>query len=409
MVTHDLKLTWSFMKNGFVKSVLSLYFPDVHPRPPIDEIPPEHLEPPAALDAPALADSVRDVLASLEKHRPKPKTNHQSGPQVPSLFSDLGTRQPDVRDVHAWVAQSGSNNTLAPVRPAGPSGAVERGDESSSSMSMSVDDSADTMSASAMDVEVEQSMDMSMNMTMDVSMDGDASMGRDGSTATNTAADRRVYDRDDDDDDNDSTATFDPEAEEEEEPPRFLELEPWVWSNSLLKASEAVMRRAVPLSPSPARSSDVSTPDGVAKAASTRLWRTSEGEWAVRLSPDRQRVIIATRAIETVKPKAGTAGAESKRYGEWHGGVLRISEDAGSSTRVLALEFFDDVELALVVADDDGTQLATIDYGPVADQLSVVAGAAVGGDVLGVLAACEGILVSFHPLINHGSWHIASL
>lgn len=43
LATHDLKLVWSYMTNGFVSSVFQTYFPDLPLRPPKDELPSDAL------------------------------------------------------------------------------------------------------------------------------------------------------------------------------------------------------------------------------------------------------------------------------------------------------------------------------------------------------------------------------
>jgi hypothetical protein len=285
------------MKNGFVKSALSLYFPDTLPRPATDLLPAKYVSERTDEPTEPLDELVRQAKARL---KPSP-TSNASKPHAPANQS-------------AWL-------------------------EHSDSSSMSVDESNDTMSA----IEVEASMEFSMEHMGHVHDPDD--------------------DDDDEDDDNDSTTMLNKDAEEEEgEAPRFLELEPWVWMNSLLLASDNVMRNAVP----PDKSSNTGS---VGASETTRSWLTAAARWLARISDDRSSIILAFATLSE-KGKGKENAVQAVKYGAWRGTVVPLAQVG----RICAMEVFDELELALVFAEAESCSLVTLEYGLCVDAASEVSG-----------------------------------
>lgn len=365
------------MKNGFVKSALSLYFPDVHPRPPTDELPAKYLHNDRNIEvAKPLKEAVEEALDRLEPDRHTRYDHLKTG----ATSTESGGR-------------AAASATGAP--------ASAWMDNSAGSMSMSTDGSVDTMSASAMEVEESMAVEVSMDFSRD---DGDHSMSMDDSRFGAPGDDNE--DEHDHDNDNDSTASYGAEKEEEEEAPRFLELEPWVWVNSLLKTSEAVIRNAVPLDSDKTREVERIADSSKGKLANTvRSRTTADARWVARISHDRTCIIIAVQPF-LVQPKKVKSAYKlyatcmapeeepmpPKEHGAWRGAVVPLLGGAEQG-RIVAMEFFDDLELAVISAEEGQQRLMTVEYGVVtAGAVDIPREAWAGSGVL--LDCVEGWLVS---------------
>ena len=366
------------MKNGFVKSALSLYFPDVLPRPPTDELPAKYLNNDRNIEVEKpLKEAVEEALDRLEPDRHTRYDHLKTG----ATSTESGGR-------------AAASATGAP--------ASAWMDNSAGSMSMSADGSVGTMSASAMEVEESMAMEVSMDLSRD---GGDHSISMDDSRFGAQGDDNE--DDHEHDDDKDSTASYGAEKEEEEESPRFLELEPWVWVNSLLKASEAVIRNAVPLdSDRSPREVERIVDSSKGTLANTYTERTTaDARWVARIGHDRTCIVVAVQPF-LAQPKkvksayklyaTGMAPEEEpmppKEHGAWRGAVVPLLGGAEQG-RIVAMEFFDDLELAVMWAEADQQRLMTVEYAVVTAGAVEIPREAWAGS--GTLLDCvEGWLVS---------------
>jgi hypothetical protein len=279
------------MKNGFVKSVFSVYFPDVLPRPPIDEIPPALIPPPPAAPL-SLDESIKQTLDKLSTRRA-----HQASAETAMAPSEVSH------------SQTQSRSSIVPSSPVDPL----------DSASGHYDDS-----------------DVEMSGIADATMDD-----------VSEVTDRPPVVRGD---------------EGEGEPPRYMELEPWVWTNSLVKESEAVIRQAVPQPEEAAGSASELGLESVGRA--WRVWsrKGEDGQaerWLATVGPRPSEITVVCRTAK--------AGGASQSVG--------VVVDLGEEVVCAALEFFDELELALVLQQTGGegtVYLATIDYPALAGEMSII-------------------------------------
>jgi hypothetical protein len=161
-----------------------------------------------------------------------------------------------------------------------------------------------------------------------------------------------------------------PGLAEEEDAPRFLDLEPWVWMNSLVKDCEAIIRRAVPVRQEVA---SVDLPGG-----NWRAWGRVEGDSEKSINGEGGKMGSTVAVWYATTATSGTGEkALVLIYRSDQEGVIdyRAASISFGDTDICALEFFDDLELALVLRrtmeEEEGVQiyLATIDYPALMDDM----------------------------------------
>ncbi|WVW86265.1 hypothetical protein I302_108307 [Kwoniella bestiolae CBS 10118] len=282
--THDLKLVWSFMLNGFVHSSFHQHFPYLIVRPPKDVLPDTYMtyprKPTRALD---------EVLK---------ETNEVLGMGNKKYIGDTPSVQ--------------ANESL----------------------------NSDT------------SMDMSISMTNEDDEDGeDGDLTPTGILSEEEEEMSRFSSPDT------VENRYDTSEVGEEEVKRVLEKEPWVWVNTLIRDLEGLVRGAV----------GVVGGDGLAGAGGVdesglRDRRVVDGnEWEVVVSPEdgdgSQRLWLLNNSEGRSISKIATFSFRDSD-GE---------EDV--SSRCLAIQFFDDEEIVLLMESENGRYLVTLRYADLVDEM----------------------------------------
>ncbi|OCF41363.1 hypothetical protein I317_04844 [Kwoniella heveanensis CBS 569] len=277
MPTHDLKLVWSFMQNGFVESSFHRHFPNLPKRPPSDCLPDDYQCYP------------RSAVRKLE---------------------DILKETSERIDVHALHKARGGSEFGTPLT------AGNGGDESN--------DSTASMS---------KSMSMSMSLVEGVS---------DGDHEGDITPTQNLSPTEDLDDLSRASSPDTVEQKDDSHPidegeiRRSIEVEPWVWANTLVRDLEQLIKSAVTggEGSGPAKGNGEET--GLSGLRDIR--RTNEGKWEA-LSP-------AVTGVQQLWLKY-TSGPETKLAGF----TLSDSNSGlnGTNAQCLALQFFDDEELVLLL------------------------------------------------------------
>ncbi|WWD19682.1 hypothetical protein CI109_104144 [Kwoniella shandongensis] len=279
LATHDLKLVWSFLQNGFVHSVFHRHLPYLLIRPPKDLLPEQSNLYPRSATRP-LDEVIKETTESLNAH-------HTGGKEV-----DLGT--------------------------------PSLGNEGS------VDSSAD------------MSMSMSMSMAMeneDEDGDGDRTPTKALSEAGSRASSPDTVERRDE--------------QHEEEVKRFLEEEPWVWANTVVQACEDLIKGAIGSSRSAVEMKKTTNDIGM-----TDIRRVAEGRWTA-LVPSLPESSFQQLWLLYQE------GSEARVT------AFSLSDEDGSAVS-LALQFFDDEELVLLLESGSDRYLVTVRYGDLLDEMTSV-------------------------------------
>ncbi|WRT70155.1 uncharacterized protein IL334_007149 [Kwoniella shivajii] len=263
--THDLKLVWSFMINGFVHSSFHKHFPYLLVRPPKDFLPDDHVLYPR--------QSVKPLLETLEETGSALKIGDRR---------DIGT--PSTR----------ANGSM---------------DDSTTSGSMS----------------------------MSISIDDDHHLDSDGGGDDGDITPTQVISDDDisraSSPDTVERKTFPPE---EQEIQRTLDQEPWVWANSLTRALEGLIKSAI---------GEIGGKEEPKQDGLLRDKRIVEDmRWEALIRPETRQLWILSSSSSQTRISAFTLF------------------DSEQSTTCLAMQFFDDEEIVLLLESEDGRYLVTIRY-----------------------------------------------
>ncbi|WVF72936.1 hypothetical protein IAT40_007754 [Kwoniella sp. CBS 6097] len=293
--THDLKLVWSFMQNGFVHSSFHRHFPNLLQRPPKDCLPDSAEYYPRQIVR-RLSDVLKETSERLNVHQ------HLNGRQ-----SELGT----------------------PLTGKG----EDESNDSTASMSMS-------MSMSMIEVEQEEDHegDITPIRALSPTKDLDDLISRASSPDTVEQKDVDPY----------ATAT-------EEEIKRFLEDEPWVWANTLVRDLNRLVKSAVAIEGD--KSANVIGKDeSMTGLRDTR--QTEAGKWEV--------LVPAVPGVQQLWLRY-TSGQVTKLAGFVFSSSTEARSTANDNAICLAVQFFDDEEIVLLlqsnINDHDPDSSADVDMG----------------------------------------------
>ncbi|WVQ74239.1 hypothetical protein IAR50_003835 [Cryptococcus sp. DSM 104548] len=275
--THDLKLVWSFLQNGFTHSPLRAHFPDLLERPPKD-----------------LLDEV--FIQELERKKGRRSLGEVMDETMRVLTRPRG--QPTSRqDSHA-------DSSIA----------------QSMSISMAIDDAS----------------------SLDISQDQDISFASSSSHSTIAVHGRKQE--------------ADPYAIPEVE--RVMEKEVWVWLNSVVRECQALITGTVGAASGQVKDRGMSRWEGLKDQR-----EVADGKWLALVPPSMDQLWLM---FDTPDKLAARIIAYS----------VAPSSSPSSPVTCLALQFFDDEELVMLLDDqsEDQKYLVTVRYSEVEGMNSIPAG-----------------------------------
>ncbi|TYJ53254.1 hypothetical protein B9479_006122 [Cryptococcus floricola] len=271
--THDLKLVWSFLQNGFTQSPLRAHFPDLLERPPKD-----------------LLDEA--FVQGLARKKGRRGLNEVMDETMRVLTRPRG--QPASRqDSHA-------DSSIA----------------QSMSISMAIDDPP----------------------SLDISQDQDISFA--SSSSHSTIADHTKQQED-------------PYAIQEVV--RTMEKEVWVWSNSVVQECRALVTAAVGAASGEVKDRGMSRWEGLKDQRAV-----AQGNWLALVPPSMDQLWIIYDSADPLEARIGAFNLAP----------------SSSPVSCLALQFFDDEELVLLLDDqsEDQKHLVTVRYSDLDGMNSIPAG-----------------------------------